>query len=509
MTTTESTTSTAAVPDGAVRFPAGFLWGAATAAYQIEGAATVDGRTPSIWDTFCRVPGAVIGGDDGDVACDHYHRMPDDVALMASLGLGAYRFSTAWPRVRPDAGPPNQAGIDFYSRLVDQLLAADITPWVTLYHWDLPQAVEDAGGWTNRDTAYRFADYALTLHEALGDRVPYWTTMNEPWCSAFLGYTGGQHAPGRQEGVAGLVAAHHLMLGHGLVVDELRRRGSTADLGITLNLTVADPFDPDEPADVDAAHRVDHLWNRVFLDPILRGSYAEDLHPITAGMTWQGRPWEEFVHDGDLALISTPIDVLGVNYYHGDGASGRPHPEADLLGSRIEHPSRAVRSPYPGGDDLTFPRRGHPVTGLDWEVQPEGLTRLLLRLQEEYDVPPIYITENGSAYDDVVGPDGRVHDPERWDYIDAHLRAVHTAMAAGVDVRGYFAWSLLDNFEWAYGYGQRFGIVHVDYETQRRTPKTSALRYAQVAATSVLPAGDGGTDVPDPSGPTGPRGVDR
>ena len=302
MTTTEPTTSTAADPGAEVRFPPGFLWGAATASYQIEGAATADGRSPSIWDTFARVPGAVVGGDNGDVACDHYHRMPDDVALMASLNLGAYRFSTSWPRVRPGGGAANQAGIDFYARLVDRLLEAGITPWVTLYHWDLPQALEDAGGWTDRDTAYRFADYALTLYDALGDLVPHWTTMNEPWCSAFLGYTGGQHAPGRQEGIAGLVAAHHLMLGHGLVVDELRRRGTTADLGITLNLTVADPFDPAEPADVDAAHRVDHLWNRTFLDPILRGSYAEELPAITAGMTWKRRRWEEFVHDGDLAL---------------------------------------------------------------------------------------------------------------------------------------------------------------------------------------------------------------
>jgi beta-glucosidase len=509
MTTTDPTTSTTSAIGTEVRFPTGFLWGAATASYQIEGATTAGGRTPSIWDTFAQVPGAVIGGDTGDVACAHYYRMPDDVALMASLNLGAYRFSAAWPRVRPDGGSPNQTGIDFYARLVDELLAAGITPWATLYHWDLPQALEDNGGWTNRDTAYRFADYALTLYDAVGDRVPYWTTMNEPWCSAFLGYTGGQHAPGRQEGVAGLVAAHHLMLGHGLVVDELRRRGTTADLGITLNLTVADPFDPTEPADVQAAHHVDQLWNRVFLDPILRGSYADDLHAITAGTTWRGKPWEEFVHDGDLAVISSPIDVLGVNYYHGDGASGRPHPEEQLLGSRIEHPTRPVGSPFPGGDDLTFPRRGYPVTGLDWEVQPDGLTRLLVRLHEEYDVPPIYITENGAAYDDVVGLDGSVHDPERWVYIDAHLRAVHAAIAAGVDVRGYFAWSFLDNFEWAYGYGQRFGIVHVDYRNQRRTPKTSALRYAQVAATSVL-AGEGdGTLLPASTGAPSPAGDGR
>jgi beta-glucosidase len=485
---TSPTTTTAPATPGQLAFPTDFLWGAATAAYQIEGAVAEDGRTPSIWDTFSRVPGAVLGGDTGDIACDHYHRMPEDVALMRSLNLNAYRFSTAWPRVRPDGGAVNQAGIDFYSRLVDELLGSGITPWVTLYHWDLPQALEDAGGWTNRDTAYRFADYALSLYDALGDRVPYWTTMNEPWCSAFLGYTGGQHAPGRQEGVAGVVAAHHLMLGHGLVVDELRRRETTARLGITLNLTVADPFDPAEPADVDAARRIDGFWNRVFLDPIFRGRYADDLAQDTAGMTFAGKQWQDFVHDGDLALISTPLDVLGVNYYHGDAACGRPVDDpAQLLGSRIEHAPRPVRTPHPGCDDVSFPRRGLPVTGMDWEVQPEGLTRLLLRLRDEYAVPPVYITENGAAYDDEVGPDGTVDDAGRLDFIDAHLRATHAAIEQGVDVRGYFAWSLLDNYEWAYGYRQRFGIVHVDYDTQVRTPKASARYYAEAARAGALP----------------------
>jgi beta-glucosidase len=483
-------TSPVPVTTGERSFPHGFLWGAATASYQIEGATAEDGRTPSIWDTFARVPGAVLGGDTGDVACDHYHRMPEDVALMRDLHLNAYRFSTAWPRVRPDGGAPNRAGVDFYARLVDELLGSGITPWITLYHWDLPQALEDAGGWTNRDTAYRFADYALTLYDALGDRVPYWTTMNEPWCSAFLGYTGGQHAPGRQEGVAGVVAAHHLMLGHGLVVDELRRRESTAQLGITLNLTVADPFDPTEAADVDAARRIDGLWNRVFLDPIFRGRYADDLAGDTAGLTFDGKQWQEFVQDGDLALISTPLDVLGVNYYHGDAASGRPVADrADLLGSRIEHPARPVTTPFPGGDDISFPRRGLPVTGMDWEVQPEGLTRLLVRLRDDYAVPPVHITENGAAYDDEVGPDGTVDDAGRLAFIADHLAATHDAIEQGVDVRGYFAWSLLDNYEWAYGYRQRFGIVHVDYDTQVRTPKSSARFYADVARTGVLPGG--------------------
>lgn len=483
------TTTTTPTTTGPLVFPPDFLWGAATAAYQIEGAVAEDGRTPSIWDTFARTPGAVLGGDTGDLACDHYHRVPEDVALMRSLNLNAYRFSTAWPRVRPDGGAPNQAGIDFYARLVDELLGQGISPWITLYHWDLPQALEDAGGWTNRDTAYRFADYALTLYDALGDRVPYWTTMNEPWCSAFLGHTGGQHAPGRQEGVAGVVAAHHLMLGHGLVVDELRRRRTTAQLGITLNLTVADPFDADEPADVEAARRVDGFFNRVFLEPIFHGRYADDLASDTDGMTFDGKKWQEFVHDGDLALISTPLDVLGVNYYHGDAASGRPVTDPEqVLGARIEHAPRPVRSPYPGGDDITFPRRGLPVTGMDWEVQPEGLTRLLVRLRDEYAAPPAYITENGAAYDDVVGPDGSVDDPGRLAFVDAHLRAAHAAIEQGVDVRGYFAWSLLDNFEWAYGYRQRFGIVHVDYDTQVRTPKASARYYAEAARTGQLPA---------------------
>ena len=474
--------------DRSVSFPAGFVWGAATASYQIEGAVDEDGRTPSIWDTFAAVPGAVLDQDSGALACDHYHRMPADVALMKSLNLDSYRFSVAWPRVRPDAGPVNARGLDFYRRLVDELNEAGISPWVTLYHWDLPQALEDKGGWTNRDTAYRFAEYALSVYDALGDRVPTWTTLNEPWCSAFLGYTGGQHAPGRQEGVAGLVAAHHLMLAHGIVVDELRRLGATAangkSLGITLNLTVPDPFDAEEPADVDAARRVDGFFNRVFLEPIFHGRYAEDLYADTAGMRFQGREWHDFVQEGDLAVINAPLDTLGVNYYHGDGVSGRPH--ADLLGSRIEHPSRPTVSPYPGGSDISTPRRGLDVTGMDWEIQPEGLTRLLIRLRDEYGVPTMYITENGAAYDDVVAPDGSVDDRPRLDFIKQHLVAVHDAIEAGVDVNGYFAWSLLDNFEWAYGYRQRFGIVRVDYETQARTPKASAHWYAGVAATGQV-----------------------
>jgi beta-glucosidase len=469
MTTTLRTAAEAV--SGPLAFPPDFRWGVATASYQIEGAAAEDGRTPSIWDTFARVPGAVVGGDHGDVACDHYHRMPEDVALMAGMGVGWYRFSVGWPRVRPDGGAPNPAGIGFYDRLVDELLAHDVVPWLTLYHWDLPQRLEDAGGWTVRDTADRFVEYAATLHEALGDRVPVWTTLNEPWCSAFLGYTSGRHAPGRQEGAAGLRAAHHLLLAHGLATTELRARGADT-LGVTLNFTVADPADPADPADVDAARRVDALHNRMFLEPIRRGEYPADLLADTEHLGWT-----DVVRDGDLAAIAAPIDVLGVNYYHGDAVSARP--DADPGGP----------SPFPGLDELSMPLRGLPRTAMGWEVQPEGLTRLLLRLHDEHPGLPLVVTENGAAYDDEVGADGEVDDPERVAYLDAHLRAVHAARAAGADVRGYFAWSFLDNFEWAEGYAKRFGLVHVDYATQQRTPKASARWYSEVVRTGRLPVG--------------------
>jgi len=477
------TSQAVALPTGDLRFPDDFVWGAATAAYQIEGAVDVDGRTPSIWDTFSRVPGAIVDGDTGDDACDHYRRMPQDVALMKELGLGSYRFSVAWPRVRPDGGPVNEAGLDFYRRLVDELLAADIRPWLTLYHWDLPQALEDAGGWTNRDTAHRFADFALSVYDAVGDRVPTITTLNEPWCSAFLGYTGGQHAPGRQEGAAGLVAAHHLLLGHGLAVAALRDQGAEADLGVTLNFTVADPHDPADPADRDAARRIDGLHNRLFLDPVLRRRYPADVLEDTGDLTFAGRPWLEVVREGDLALIGAPIDVLGVNYYHGDAVSARPQPQPS---DGVRHPERPVTTPYPGTGDTTFAGRDLPVTGMGWEVQPDGLTRLMVRLHDDYSPPPMYVTENGAAYSDAV-VDGVVDDPERRAYLEAHLRAVYAALEAGVDIRGFYQWSLLDNFEWAYGYGQRFGIVYVDYPTQRRIPKASARYYAGIAATGVLP----------------------
>ncbi|WP_434995084.1 GH1 family beta-glucosidase [Arthrobacter sp. Ld5] len=470
-----------------ITFPEGFLWGAATAAYQIEGAAREGGRGPSIWDTFSRVPGAVADAHNGDVACDHYHRSADDVALMKSLNLQAYRFSTSWSRCMPDGVTPNPEGIRFYSELVDQLLEAGIKPWLTLYHWDLPQALEDEGGWTNRDTAYRFAEYAAVMHEALGDRVRIWTTLNEPWCAAFLGYAAGVHAPGRQEPTAALAAAHHLMLGHGLATQELRRRDAEATLGITLNLTVPDPADPASEADRDAARRVDGQFNRIFLDPVLRGAYPED---VLRDVEHLGLA--EHIRDGDLDVIGAPIDVLGVNYYHGEALTTTPagHAAPQEGHAPLERP---VSSPYVAAHGVRSVPRGLPVTGMGWEVQPEGLRRLLNRLQDEYTGPagiPIYVTENGAAYDDVADADGFVDDQDRLGFFDAHVRAMKDAIDDGVDLRGYLAWSLMDNFEWAWGYHQRFGLVRVDYETLERTPKASALWYARLAVTNTVPATD-------------------
>lgn len=464
--------------------PSGFLFGAATAAFQIEGAAHEGGRTDSVWDAFCRVPGAVIAGDDGEVACDHYHRYADDVQVMRELGLDAYRFSTAWPRIRPGHGPVNAEGIAFYDRLVDTLLAAGIEPWLTLYHWDLPQELEELGGWASRDTAYRFAEYALDTHAALGDRVRRWTTLNEPWCAAFLGYAAGAHAPGRQEPAAAVAAGHHLMLGHGLVVEALRAADPTLSLGITLNLTVVDAVDPTDPGDRDAVRRIDGQLNRFFLDPLLRSEYPEDVRADLRAVWADG-----LVHDGDLATIGAPIDFLGVNYYHGEAVSLRPAAPREAMEAPTDRPTS---TPFPAADGIFFHSRGLPRTAMDWEVQPEGLTRLLVRLDDEYTGPrgtTLYVTENGAAYDDEVASDGAVHDTERADFLEAHLDAVADAVAAGADVRGYFYWSLLDNFEWAWGYAKRFGIVRVDYASQERTIKDSGLRYAQlIAAARGVPA---------------------
>ena len=463
------------VPTGRA-FPDDFLFGTATAAYQIEGAAHEDGRTDSIWDAFSRLPGAVVDAHNGEVACDHYNRYESDVRMMGELGLQTYRFSTSWSRVRPDGKGVNRKGVDFYSRLVDSLLERNIKPWLTLYHWDLPQALEEKGGWANRDTAYLFAEYAATVHDALGDRVDAWTTHNEPWCASFLSYIGGEHAPGRQDPEAGLAAGHHILLSHGLAVQELRSRDASLQLGITLNLTVADPVDPDVEGDLDAARRIDGQFNRFFLDPIFRGSYPDDLLEDVAHLGF-----DKYVHDGDLAITSQPIDALGVNYYHGEAVSSTP--VADQM-STAAPSARPKRSPFPAAEGIYWHKRDLPITAMDWEVQPEGLTRLLRRIDEEYTgtAVKLYVTENGAAYNDVVAEDGVVHDVERAEFLRLHLAAILDAIDAGTNVYGYFYWSLMDNFEWAWGYHKRFGLVRVDYETQERTFKDSAIEYQRIIA---------------------------
>jgi beta-glucosidase len=467
-------------------WPDGFLWGSATAAAQIEGAAHEDGKTDSIWDYFSRVPGGVANGDTPEVADDHYHRMPQDVSLMKQLGLGAYRFSTSWARIKPDDGAVNQSALDFYSRLVDELLDAGILPWLTLYHWDLPQAVEEKGGWPNRDTAYRYADYANVVFDALGDRVSRWTTFNEPLCSSLIGYAAGDHAPGRQEPAAALAALHHQHLGHGLAVRSLREKATQPiQLGITLNLTNAIPADPADPVDVEAARRVDALWNRAFLDPILRGSYPDDLLRDVAAYDFA-----EVIHEGDLDTIGAPIDFLGVNHYHDDNVSG--HPEAPNSFREGKPTDRPTSSSLVGSEYVTFPSRGLPRTAMGWEVNPAGLRTLLVRLGNEYEtLPALYVTENGAAYEDVVSADGAVHDDDRKAYILAHVDAVADAIEDGADVRGYFVWSLLDNFEWAWGYHKRFGIVRVDYDTQERIVKDSGLAFAELIASARANASSG------------------
>ncbi|WP_030296293.1 GH1 family beta-glucosidase [Streptomyces katrae] len=457
-------------------FPAGFRWGTATAAYQIEGAAALYGRTPSIWDTFSRTPGKVLNGDTGDTAADHYHRMTEDVALLRRLGVTDYRFSVAWPRVQPTGrGPAVQQGLDFYRRLVDELSAAGIRPVATLYHWDLPQELEDLGGWPRRETAELFAEYAGLVAGALGDRVASWTTFNEPWCAAFLGYASGVHAPGRTEPAAALQAAHHFNLAHGLGVAALRSAlPRSAEVSLTLNLHALRPLTR-SAADLDAVRRIDAVGNRIFLDPVFHGRLPQDLVRDTAGVT----DWS-FVRDGDLAAAAAPIDWLGLNYYSPTVV------EAAEPGDGV---AAAGPSPWVGAEEyVRFRPAPGPVTAMDWPVDAGGLHELLVRLRDELPGVPVLITENGAAYGDYADPEGDVHDPERIDYLSGHLAAVHRAIADGADVRGYFVWSLLDNFEWAYGYSKRFGLVHVDFATQRRTLKDSARWYADVIARGGLPA---------------------
>ncbi|UUN27049.1 GH1 family beta-glucosidase [Streptomyces sp. FIT100] len=478
----ESATGSASA-SASVSFPPGFLWGTATAAYQIEGAAQEGGRTPSIWDTFSHTPGRVENGDTGDVAVDHFHRSADDVRMMAELGVNAYRFSVSWSRVQPTGrGPAVQRGLDFYRQLVDDLLAHGITPALTLYHWDLPQELEAAGGWPERDTASRFADYARILADALGDRVVHWITLNEPWCSAFLGYGSGVHAPGRSDPVAALRAAHHLNLGHGLAAQALRGAlPARAQLAVSLNPSAV-RAKTQSPADLDARRRIDALANRVFSDPMLHGSYPGDLFEDTARLT----DWS-FVHGDDLAVIRHPLDWLGINYYTPAVVSAATDSD-DAPAERNDGHNSSEHSPWPGADSVAFHRPPGDVTDMGWPIDPSGLHDLLMRYSREAPGLPLMVTENGAAYPDKPAADGSVHDPERIAYLHAHLAAVHRAIADGADVRGYFLWSLMDNFEWAYGYGKRFGAVYVDYETQARTPKSSARWYGQLARTGVLPS---------------------
>jgi beta-glucosidase len=464
-------------------FPDGFVWGAATAAYQIEGAAHEDGRGPSIWDTFSHTPGKVQNGETGDVAVDHYHRWEQDLDLMADLGLQAYRFSISWPRVQPGGrGRLNPAGIDFYARLLDGLLARGITPVATLYHWDLPQELQDAGGWPHRDTAMRFGDYAELLGDALGDRVHTWTTLNEPWCTAYLGYAAGVHAPGHTDPAAALMAAHHLNLGHGAACQALRATaGGEAPLSITLNLQVIRGEDPDG-ADEDTVRQVDAVANRVWLGPLFDGGYPDDLVADTADVT----DWS-FVRDGDLDVIATPIDALGVNYYFPVVVRRFTGPGQRAMSG--EH-GTSDHSPWVACDNVEFVEQPGPTTQMGWPIDATGLEELLLRLHREYPDLALMITENGVAFDDHVDADGRVRDDARIVYVRDHLAAVGRAIDAGVPVTGYFLWSLMDNFEWAYGYSKRFGMVHVDYGTQARTPKDSAWWYRDVIAANAIPGRD-------------------
>jgi beta-glucosidase len=448
-------------------FPDGFTWGVAAAAYQVEGAAAEDGRGPSIWDTFSHTPGRVAGGDTGDVACDHYHRWAEDLDLMVELGVGSYRFSVSWPRVLPDGATVNPAGVDFYDRLVDGLLARGIRPLMTLYHWDLPEALDRGGsaGWLARETADRFAELALVMGKSVGDRVPGVLTLNEPWCSAYLGYGSGEHAPGLTSNALALRAAHHLNLAHGRAVAALRTvLPASAEVAVTLNLHEVRAASAD-PADVAATEHADLVANRVFLDPMLGDGYPAALREQTAHLT----DWS-FVRDGDEAAIRQPLDFLGINFYN-------PTWVAD--------PARAL-APFPGTDRAGLAAAPPPYTAMGWPIDPTGLTDLLVRTHREFGLP-LVVTENGAAFDDRPELSGAVVDTDRIAYLRAHLHALLDAVEAGADVRGYHLWSLLDNFEWAWGYDKRFGIVRVDYATQTRTPKASARWYADVVRANAVP----------------------
>ena len=448
-------------------FPQDFVFGTATASYQIEGAANEDGRCPSIWDTFSHTPGATLAGDTGDVATDSYHRWREDLALLKDLGVDAYRFSIAMPRIMPTPnGVVNDRGLDFYERIVDALLESGIKPVVTLYHWDLPQYLGDEGGWLNRKTAYALADYTSVVANRLGDRVDTWTTLNEPWCSSYLSYGAKEHAPGLGLGPGAFPAVHHLNLAHGLMVQAVRvELGESAKCSVTLNLAL-------NRGDADACHRLDLISNRAFLDPMLRGRYPDELFAITKGIC----DWS-FVQPGDLEQIHQSIDVLGINYY-----------STNLLamGDRPQFPQSTEASTAPGASDVDWLPTEGPHTDMGWNIDPDGLHDLLVRVHDNYPEVPLMVTENGMACKDqlVVNNDGdkAVHDADRIDYLQRHLAAARRAMGEGVPLTGYFVWSLLDNFEWYFGYARRFGITYVDYVTQERIPKDSFLWYRDFIA---------------------------
>ena len=448
-------------------FPQDFVFGTATASYQIEGAANEDGRCPSIWDTFSHTPGATLAGDTGDVATDSYHRWREDLALLKDLGVDAYRFSIAMPRIMPTPnGVVNDRGLDFYERIVDVLLESGIKPVVTLYHWDLPQYLGDEGGWLNRKTAYALADYTSVVANRLGDRVDTWTTLNEPWCSSYLSYGAKEHAPGLGLGPGAFPAVHHLNLAHGLMVQAVRAElGESAKCSVTLNLAL-------NRGDADACHRLDLISNRAFLDPMLRGRYPDELFAITKGIC----DWS-FVQPGDLEQIHQSIDVLGINYY-----------STNLLamGDRPQFPQSTEASTAPGASDVDWLPTEGPHTDMGWNIDPDGLHDLLVRVHDNYPEVLLMVTENGMACKDqlVVNDDGdkAVHDADRIDYLQRHLAAARRAMSEGVPLTGYFVWSLLDNFEWYFGYAKRFGITYVDYATQERIPKDSFLWYRDFIA---------------------------
>ena len=444
-------------------FPDGFMWGTATAAYQIEGAVDEDGRAPSIWDTFSHTPGKTTDGDTGDVACDHYHRWQDDVRLMRDLGLQAYRLSIAWPRVVPQGtGQVNGRGLDFYDRLVDALLDANITPFVTLYHWDLPQALQDRGGWANRDTVEAFVAYADAVVRRLGDRVKHWITHNEPWVASFVGNYEGRHAPGIQDLGTALQVAHHLLLSHGLAVPVVRAGSAGARVGITLSLSTGRPAS-EAPEDQAAARLADGYWNRWFLDPLYGKGYPEDIVDRFGAAMPQ-------INAADLTHAAVPTDFLGVNYYFPTLARAAPGDRP--LGLTPLRPEELAAA-------------GYELTAMGWPVVPDAFTELLTRLHRDYAPKAIYVTENGAAFDDQV-VDGAVHDPRRIEYLRSHINAVRQAIDDGAPVRGYLLWSLMDNFEWGFGYSKRFGIVYVDYETLTRIPKDSADWYRRVIAANAV-----------------------